>query len=502
MAFIKQRWKTRKKPDTNTVSLDEMTDPLAEDSVMMIDQIKQILVTDDLTSAHFANPGAGMLFLNTLVDSERLQQDIVPRIRLWLEKPPEEWSIFFPQAMIIDSLAETINSILLGCVILFHDGLPGKAIASPKRIDKGRSIEPPQLEKVLLGPQESFVEDFDTNASLLRKRIKDPNLVFHFFSIGERSRTKVSVVYIKDIAKPEWVEEIETNLRKINIDRVSTHKEVMELIIGKNNSVFPIYELTELPIRSAINLTRGRIGILVEGSPFVAFLPTTLLTSFVGSEFVYQGTLIPTFVRFIRMLAFVIALYAPAIYLALVSVNSSIMPTSFSISIAKDQEGIPYLSFFETFVMMLVMDILNEAMAFVPGNVGSALNVVGSLIIGDAAAKAGLVSKFMIIIAALSSIGAFIASYQVSYAVRLWKYPMMISAGLFGFYGISLMTLVMLGHLCSKKSLGVPYMSPLAPFLYKAVRSSLFEPDMSNQNERDETFHPQNKIRQRGDPDH
>ena len=339
----------------------------------------------------------------------------------------------FPQATLVCSLVEVIDCILQGCVVLIHDGLPGKAITSPNRMEKGRSISSPQLEKVLLGPQDSFVESFETNASLLRKRIKDPNLVFHFFNIGERSRTKVSVVYIKDIAKAEWVREIETNIKKINIDRVSTHKEVMELIIGKNNSVFPIYELTELPMRSAINLTRGRIGILVDGSPFVAFLPTTLLSSFVGSEFVYQGTIIPTFVRFIRMLAFVIALYAPAIYLALVSVNSSIMPIEFSLSIAKDQAGIPYLSIFETFIMMLVMDILNEAMAFVPGNVGSALNVVGSLIIGDAAAKAGLVSKFMIIIAALSSIGAFIASYQVSYAVRLWKYPMLIAAGFLDF---------------------------------------------------------------------
>ncbi|MFD0695060.1 spore germination protein [Paenibacillus sp. GCM10027628] len=501
MAFIKQRWKAKKQPDTRTVSLENMNELLAADTSSMIQQIKQIFVTDDLEIAHFEQNGAATLFLNTLIETERLQQDIVPRIRPWLDTSPLSWELFFPQATLVSTLAELIDSILLGCVILIRDDLPGKAIAAPKRIEKGRSIEPPQLEKVLLGPQESFVEDFDTNASLLRKRVKDPNLVFHFFKIGQRSRTKVAVVFIKDIAKPEWVEEIETNLNKINIDRVSTHKELMELIVGENHTVFPVYELTELPVRSAINLTLGRIGLLMEGSPFVAFLPTTLLSSFLGSEFVYQGTLIPTFVRFIRMLAFVVALYAPAVYLALVSVNSSVMPTEFAISIAKDQEGIPYLSFFETFVMMLVMDILNEAMAFVPGNVGSALNVVGSLIIGDAAAKAGLVSKFMIIIAALSSIGAFIASYQVSYAVRLWKYPMLIAAGFFGFYGISIMTLVILGHLCAKKSLGVSYLSPISPFNYKEVRSFIVEPDMSAQNVRGDTFQPQNKIRQRGDPD-
>ncbi|WP_405079689.1 spore germination protein [Paenibacillus chitinolyticus] len=485
-------------PAAPTLNADQWDILLPADTDGVIQLFQELLPTDEFQWILTDNGSSGCMFMSTAIDKSLFQDDVAPRLSRW-ESQPDDWPTLFPTGTHIRKVSDTLNRMLQGDVILLHNRLPHSAISFPAPFQKGRAIEPPKIERVILGPQESFVEDIDVNLGLLRRRLRDPNLIVHYYEVGERSKTTVAVVYLNDVAQQKWVDEIESKIEVIQTDSIVLMKELMEFISGPNLTPFPLYEKSELPARSALNLLKGRIGVLMDGSPFISFLPNTVLTGFIGGEAVMHGSLIPTFVRLVRILAFVIAIYAPAVYLALVTVDSSILPTVFAISIAQDQAGIPYTSLFETLMMMIVMDVLNEGMTYVPGNVGSALNVVGSLIIGQAAAQAGLTSKFMIIVASISAVGAYIASYQISYAARLWKYPFILAAGLFGFYGITVCSVLLLGHLASTKSLGLAYTSPFSPFSLKAIRMQFFRPAAQKLKERDPVFKPADKHSQRGD---
>ena len=225
--------------------------------------------------------------------------------------------------------------------------------------------------------------------------------------------------------------------------------------------------LRRVPISVARNLSIGRISLIMEGSPFTSTLPSLLLSMLYGSEYIFQGGIIRLAIRLLKLLALFISVYSAALYLALVSVNTAVLPTQFGLSIAKDQEGIPYAPFFEVIIFVIILDLFIEGTSFVPGMMGPAINVFGSLVIGQAAVESGLASKMIIIITALTVIGTYFSSYQISFAFRLWKYPMIIGAGILGFYGIMISTIILMAHVCSLTSLGVPYLTPFAPLRVK-----------------------------------
>ncbi|WP_068609651.1 spore germination protein [Paenibacillus swuensis] len=484
-----------------TLDSSQMKAPLSSSSQEIMNEVKRILTTDDLACFPLQEDLC-CIYLDTMLDMTRYEQEIVTRLNLWL-KEPEQWKRIYPQAKSPQDMAQLIHALLDGHVVLMTQRTDTAiVIAIPLSDLPKRAISEPKIEKFILGPKDSFVEDLNTNIALLRHRNRDPNLVIHYFEVGERSKTRVGLIYVKDICKPEWVEEIETNIKKINIEAVTVQKDLMELIIGRNNTPFPLYELSEIPARTSKNLTDGRIAIAIEGSPFMAFLPTVMNSMLIGSEYVFQGSIIPTFVRMLKYFAIVLSLYASSVYLALVTVNTTVLPTEFGLSIARDQAHIPYGPFFEVFIFMVILDLFVEGTSFVPGTIGPAINVFGSLVIGQAAAQAGLTSRVMIIVTALTVIGSYFASYQISFAFRIWKYPLIVGSALLGFYGITLVTVVLVMHLSALKSLGVPYLSAFAPNQPRDYALlGFFERDKSKQKKRMSNYEPQDHFRQKGDPD-
>lgn len=493
--------KNKKRTSRETLDLSLSREPLPSHFDQLIEGISASVTSDDLRAIRIASADLAYFYIETIVELKRLHEEIVPQFERFAASP-DQWQAWFGRGKICEKFSDALAELMQGSVLIAHRKLEGKVIAIPLPGFKSRMIETPKIEKILLGAKESYVEDLDTNVSMLRRWVKDVNLTVNYFTAGERSRSKVALVYYRDVVKPEWVEEITENLKKINIDRVIGHKDLMELIIGRNQSVFPLYELTEVPIRTAFFLSEGRIAILLEGSPFAAILPTVLVNMLQAAEYLTQGSIIPLFVRVIRLMSAILALYSPAIFVALVSVNTGIIPSELGFTIASDRAGIPYPVVVEALALFITLDIFLESTSFVPGVIGPALNIVGSLVIGQAAAQANLVSQTSIIFAAITAIGTFLSMFQMTYALRIWKYPLLIAASFLGVYGIIAVTVVMVGHLSKLKSLGVPYLSPLAPLRLKdLMRGFLIGKDVSEDQQRMQMWETIDVKKQGTDPD-
>lgn len=481
-----------------TVDLSHTRTPLKNDREAIVKQITSMTSCDDL-KVETIDDALTYLYVNTIVDESRLFEELAPKFEQLL-KHHKHWRRILTRGTKKQFLEEALTDLMQGSVIISHKKWDGFVIAIPLAEFKSRSVEQPLLERVLFGPKDSFTEDLESNISLVRRNNKHVNLTVKYFTVGERSKNKVAVIYYNDIANPKFVEKIERRIKEIHIDRVIGQKDLMELIIGKNQTVFPLYELVEQPARTTHFLNSGRVLLLIDGIPFGAMVPMVFLNLFVASEYFTQGNIIALFIRFIRTIAAFLALYVPSFYVALIGLNTTVLPTELGILIASDRASIPYPIFVEIIVLFFVLDIFLESTSYVPGNIGSALNIVGSLVIGQAAAQVNLVSDMSIIIIAVTAIGTYLTLYQLSYALRLWKYPMVFAAAFLGFYGIVCISVIMFAHLCSLKSFGVPYMSPLAPLrLGDLFRDFLKHRDISEEIYRKKYFRPLDERRQAGD---
>lgn len=481
-----------------TVDLSNSRTPLKTDFEQMVKQLTSYTSCDDL-KIETIDSTITYLYINTIVDESRLFEELSPKLQQLL-KEHKHWQRILTRGKKNTIVEEVLTDLMQGNVIICHKKWEGFIISISLADFKKRSIEQPVLERVLFGPKDSFNEDLESNISLVRRNNKHVNLVVKYFTVGERTKNKVALIYYNDIANPAIVEKIEKRIKEIHIDRVIGQKDLMELIIGKNQTVFPLYELVEQPARTTHFLNNGRVLLLIDGIPFGAMVPMIFLNFFIASEYFTQGNIIAVFIRFIRTLAAFLALFVPSFYVAIIGLNTTVLPTELGILIASDRASIPYPIFIEIIVLFFVLDMFLESTSYVPGNIGSALNIVGSLVIGQAAAQVNLVSEMSIIIIAITAIGTYLTLYQLSYALRLWKYPMVFAAAFLGFYGIVCCAIIMFVHLCSLKSFGVSYMSPLAPLRIRDLFNDFLKlKDINDIEYRIKYFKPIDHRRQAGD---
>lgn len=359
-----------------------------------------------------------------------------------------------------DNLEDAILSILIGDAVLFIDGTEKSIIIGAKGWPK-RSVSEPNTESLIRGPRDGFTETFRENTALVRRRIRDHRLKLKQLRVGRRSFTDVGVMYIEDIVKPELVEEVLQRIKTIEIDAIMESGYIEQLIEDNYLSPFPQINITERPDEVAGSLYEGRVAILVDNSPFALIVPTTLNSLFQSPEDYYDRWYISTILRFIRYFASVLSLLLPALYIAITSFQPDILPAKFVISIAAARQGIPFPAIIEAFVMEVTFELLREAGLRLPVPIGSAIGIVGGIVIGTAAVDAGIVSPIMVIIVAVTAISSFsIPNYNLSVGFRMLRFFLMAIAGVFGLYGIMLGIVLILSHLVKLKSFGIPYMSP------------------------------------------
>jgi spore germination protein KA len=356
-------------------------------------------------------------------------------------------------------------SILSGDTIILIEGW-AEAISGSTRGGESRGVEEPSSQVVIRGPKDGFTESIGTNVSLVRRRIKSPNLWLETMKIGDVTQTDVAFMYIKGIANDKLVLEVKQRLNDIEIDGVLESGYIEDLIQDQPFSPFPTVYNTERPDSVAANLLEGRIAIFVDGTPFVLIAPTTFFMFFQSSEDYYQRYDIATAVRLLRFLAFFIALFGPSVFVAAITFHQEMIPTPLLISLSAQREGVPFPAFVEALLMEVSFEILREAGVRMPRAIGQAVSIVGALVLGQAAVQAGIVSSAMVIVVAITGIASFSTpTFNMAISVRLLRFLLTICAATYGFYGIAIINMMMIAHLCSLRSFGMPYMAPMAPFI-------------------------------------
>ena len=364
----------------------------------------------------------------------------------------------------IQNYNQVYDFLLSGNTILFIDGYT-KAISVETKGWEKRSIGEPTTQLSIRGPKDAFTESLRTNTSLVRRRIKSPNLWLEQMKIGKVTQTDVGLMYIKGIVKDGVVEEIKKRLKRINIDSILESGYIEQLIEDQTWTTFPTMYSTERPDVVSSQLLEGRVAILVDGSPFVLTAPAIFIQFFQAPDDYYFRFDISTGLRLLRILAFLTAMIAPALYIAGTTFHQEMIPTTMAIAIAAQRENVPFPAFVEALIMEVTFEILREAGLRLPKAVGQAVSIVGALVIGQAAVQAGIVSPIMVIVVSITAIANFSTPlFTMAISARVLRFFLMGLATFMGFYGIMLGILFMLIHLCSLRSFGVPYMSPFAPF--------------------------------------
>lgn len=424
---------------------------------------------------------ASIVYLDPLVDNVQLQQSLMHGL-LTVDQLPRmgvttEWLIknVIGNGRVIekDKWVDVTDEINRGAVCLFVEGLK-KALLIRIVEKTSRQVDQPTTEAVAKGPQDSFNEDVRTNVALLRKRLRTSRLAVENLEVGELSKTEVKLVYLKGYVTDGLVAEIKERVRRIKTDGILDSGQVEEFIQDSPYSLFSSFEVTERPDKLAANLLEGRTGLMFDNTPYTIIIPTTLATQLQSPEDYYNRYWFSSFIRLLRWTALLIALLAPSVYIAITTFHQELLPTALLMTILIAREGVPYPAIVEALLMELTFEVLREAGLRLPRTFGQTISIVGAIVIGQAAVSAGLASPAMVIVVALTAIASFtIPSMSLTNNVRVLRFPFMILAASFGLIGVLVGFSILSYHLCSLRSFGIPYLSPLAPVSFSDLKDTL-----------------------------
>ncbi|MFC0559445.1 spore germination protein [Halalkalibacter alkalisediminis] len=371
----------------------------------------------------------------------------------------------------INTIEAVFTSVLTGETVIFIDGY-ASALAVGTQGFEARSVEQPDTESSVRGSREGFNEVLKVNTALVRRKINNPNLVFEDMQVGKQTKTKIRIAYINDIADSKIVDEVRNRIERIETDVILESGYIEQFIEDHPYSIFPTVGNSERPDKVAAKILEGRVAIFCDGTPFVLTVPNVFIESIQVPEDYYSRPFLSTMMRLLRVLALFLTVGTPALFVAVATYHQEMVPSLLLITMAAAEEKVPFPVFIEAFIMILVFELLKEAGVRMPRPVGSAISIVGALVIGEAAVQAGLVSAPMVIVVALTAISGFVVSALTDAAV-LARFVLLIMAAIFGFYGILMGTLILLGHMCSLRSFGTPYLTPMAPIVWSEWKDAI-----------------------------
>lgn len=389
-----------------------------------------------------------------------------------------------------------IELVEFGNCAVFVDGCACAFVADVKGWG-GRGVEKPVTESVLSGPQEAFNEKIMTNIGLIRKILKDANVVSEKVSVGSKSKTPCAIMYINGITNKSLVAEVRRRLCEVDIEYIFSSSDV-ELLI-EENTFFPLPQIlkTERPDRAASMLADGKVIVLVQGSPFALVLPATGVDLLEASEDNYVRVTEANFMKVVRILGILLALFLPAFFIASVLYHHESIPTDLLFAIEASREQMPFPIVLELVLMILAFELIKEASIRVPGAIGSTLGIVGGLILGQSAVSAGIASPLLIIIVSIAALGSFAApSMSLSRAISVMQFVFIFFGAVAGFLGLALGIFILTVYLSSLESVGVPYLSPITPKNRNLARFSIFISPIWKREKRPSNLAPQRNDKQ------
>lgn len=373
-------------------------------------------------------------------------------------------------AVLIDRIDQAVDNILQGHIVIFFDGWD-KALsyAQASQINM-RDVTEPVTESVVKGPREGTVEQLQRNIGLLRKRLQNPDFKIEKLRAGGATKTEVAFGYLEGIVDSEMLTEFKNRIKSAKKGDILETSYIEELIEDSTYSPFPQYRTTERPDVAVSSLLEGKIIVLVQGTGSILICPGLFTEFFQASEDYYHRVVFSSLIRLLRIAAFIMALSLPSIFIALTTFHPELIPTNLLMAILDTREGLPFPAFVETLIMLFFFELLREAGIRLPRPVGSAVSIVGALIIGDAAINANIASPAIVILVALTGIASFaMPHYSIAISIRLLQFPLMVLAAVMGGFGIMIGYILIMLHLTHLRSLGQPYFSPLTPLRPKQL---------------------------------
>lgn len=358
------------------------------------------------------------------------------------------------------------------CILIIDKENVGFAMEAKANIS--RSIGMPDSENTIRGAKDAFIENYQVNIGLIRKRIRNNNLWIEEVNVGRYTDTHIGVVSINGVVRKELVRDVLNRLNKIDIDGIINSEMIKNLIEKENKCLLPTIITTERPDLVCKCLLEGKVAIVVDNSPYVLVIPGLFNDFFMTSEDTYAKSLNASFTRMLKYIAFFIALLGPGVYIALITYNQEMIPTDLLINFTMQREGVPFPAFFEAFIMMISFEILRESDLRVPSASGSSLSIVGALILGDAAVSAGIVSPIMIIVIAITAISSLpFSEPEVTNGLRWYRILFMLGGSFLGIIGVVVVFIYFITKLCSTQSFGIPYLAPYAPTYAQGLKNSI-----------------------------
>jgi len=367
---------------------------------------------------------------------------------------------------------DVINEILLGDAVIFIEGITGYLVISAKKWDK-RGVSEPLNETVIRGPKEGFIEDFKTNISLVARRLKTPDLLLEKMKVGRMGNVNVALLAIKGIVCEKLLGQIREKLKKIDVDSILDSHYLLPHLEPYPHAMFNQIGLTEKPDVAAARLLEGRIAIIVDGSPSVLTLPFLIIEDFQSPEDYYSRGTFASFIRPIRFIALILAIILPGLFIALQVFHHNIFPSNFLINLQNMTKAIPLRPLPEMLVLLLLFEIIKEAILRMPRAISMAIAIISGIVLGEAAMSSGLFSAPALLITALSTVALFTVPNQVPVA-SLLRLAFAILGGLFGIFGLVIGGVFLVVSLVNFDSFGTPYLAPLSPLVYPDLKDSFY----------------------------
>ena len=371
------------------------------------------------------------------------------------------------------------------CVVLF----PGiGAIAFEAKTGEKRSMSGPELEHTTKGPKDAFVETVRTNTSLIRRHLRTPDLRLYETTVGRRSLTNVTVVWIDGITNSEYVARMKSRLRSIDIDGLINPASVEEYITGSRRTAFPLLQYTERTDRFCNGLLRGRVGLFVDGLPLGYLAPVTLGYLMDSPEDLARDYVSASWVRVLRYGALLLGLILPALYIAFAMYHPDWIPPALAHVIEKNR--VVFSPAWEVLGLLLAFELLQESGIHLPQSIGQSVSIIGGIVVGTAGVEAGLVSSMALIVVSVAGVCGFVLpNRDLASAIRFWRFLLAAAASVAGLWSVAIVMLLLLCHLARQKSLGVRYIMPFAP--------TLLRKRMKTVKTRDLHLHPQDERKQK-----
>lgn len=464
-----------------------------------VEKLKKILPAEDILTFDFKTDRGTrftLVFSDAVTDKELLGEQVVRPLLHYEGASMTEnvkQKLTSPEIRTEKSFEKLTEEVLAGNPVLLWNGAEEAIIAGTKKVFV-RAISEPSTDVTVKGPREGFIEDVKINSSLVRRRLKTPDLKIEYLNVGRRSNTFVAVCWIEGIAENQTVDEVKRKLQEIDIDTIPDSSYISHFLASRPYSLVKQVGTTEKPDIFCAKMAEGRVGLLVDGTPIALTVPYLMVEDFQSSEDYFVPSYRATFTRVLRFLAMFVAIYLPAFYVAAQLYKLQLFPVKLLLTISGSIRDIPLSPSLEMLLVLFVLEVLNEASIRMPKYVGMALSVVGALVLGETAVSAGFVSTPAIIIIAFSGIGLYAVPnlIEITSVLRL---ILLLVAGSVGTYGIILVTAFVLFVLVTTDNFGTPVFAPFSPLVKHDLRDSLVKYNLTALSERPKTLNSPNKRR-------